>query len=255
MLLCIDVGNTNIVMGVLDQDKIVGRWRVRTEKDATSDELGILICNLFQTSGISMDVIEDIIISCVVPPLLNALEGLSKRYFNLKPMVVGRGLKTGMPIRYDNPKEVGADRIVNSVAAYEKYKCGLVIVDFGTATTFDCVSEDGAWIGGAISPGVFISSEALFAKASKLPRVEIFSGPKNVIAKDTISAMNVGIVYGYAGLVDGIVNRIRKELDYGVKVVATGGIAPLIAGESATIDVIDDNLTLEGLKILYERNH
>ena len=255
MLLCIDVGNTNIVMGVLDQDKIVGHWRVRTEKDATSDELGILICNLFQTSKISMHGIDDIIISCVVPPLLNALEGLSKRYFNLKPMVVGRGLKTGMPIKYDNPKEVGADRIVNSVAAYEKYKCCLIIVDFGTATTFDCVSEDGAWIGGAISPGVFISSEALFSKASKLPRVEIFSGPKSVIAKDTISAMNVGIVYGYAGLVDGIVNRIKKEMGHEVKVIATGGIASLIAKEAETIDVIDENLTLEGLKILYERNH
>ena len=254
MLLCIDVGNTNIVMGVLDKDKIIGHWRVRTEKDATSDELGILICNLFQTSKINMGEVRDIIISCVVPPLLNALEGLSKRYFNIKPMIVGRGLKTGMPIKYDNPKEVGADRIVNSVAAYEKYKCGLIIVDFGTATTFDCVSEDGAWIGGAIAPGVFISSEALFTKASKLPRVEIFSGPKNVIAKDTISAMNVGIVYGYAGMVDGIVNRIKKEIGHKVKVIATGGIASLIARESETVDAIDENLTLEGLKILYERN-
>ncbi len=254
MLFCIDVGNTNIVLGVLDQDNIVGHWRIRTEKDATSDELGIMICNLFQASEVSMQEIDDIIISCVVPPLLNALEGLSKRYFNIKPMVVGRGLKTGMPIRYDNPKEVGADRIVNSVGAYEKHKCGLIIVDFGTATTFDCVSEDGAWIGGAISPGVFISSEALFAKASKLPRIEIFSVPKNVIAKDTIGAMNVGIVYGYAGLVDGIVTRIKSEIGHEVKVIATGGIAPLIAKESKTIDFIDDNLTLDGLKILYERN-
>lgn len=254
MLLCIDVGNTNIVMGVLDQDSIIGHWRVRTEKDATSDELGILICNLFQTSKISMKEVDDIIISCVVPPLLNALENLSERYFGIKPMVVGRGLKTGMPIRYDNPREVGADRIVNSVAAYEKHKCGLIIVDFGTATTFDCVSDDGAWIGGAISPGVFISSEALFEKASKLPRIEIFSIPKNVIAKDTISAMNVGIIYGYSGLVDGIVNRIKKEIGHKVKVIATGGIAPLIARESETIDEIDENLTLEGLKILFKRN-
>lgn len=256
MLLCIDVGNTNIVMGVLDLDKdmIVGHWRVRTEKDATSDELGVLVCNLFHSAEISRKVIDDIIVSCVVPPLLSAFEGLSKRYFNIKPMVVGRGLKTGMPIRYDNPREVGADRIVNSVAAYEKYKCGLVIVDFGTATTFDCVSPDGAWIGGAIAPGVFISSEALFEKASKLPRVEIFSGPRNVIAKDTISAMNVGIVYGYAGLVDGIVNRIKKEIGHEVKVIATGGIASLIAKESETIEETDENLTLEGLKILYKRN-
>ncbi|MFC1838896.1 type III pantothenate kinase [Thermodesulfobacteriota bacterium] len=254
MLLCIDVGNTNIVMGVLDQDEIIGHWRVRTEKDATSDELGILICNLFQSSEISMKVVDNIIISCVVPPLLNAFEDLSSRYFKIKPMIVGPGLKTGMPIRYDNPREVGADRIVNSVAAYEKHKCGLIIVDFGTATTFDCVSEDGAWIGGAIAPGVIISSEALFEKASKLPRVEIFSEPKNVIAKDTISAMNVGIVYGYTGLVDGIVKRIKKEIGHETKVIATGGIAPLIAKESETIEETDENLTLEGLKILFMRN-
>ncbi len=254
MLLCIDVGNTNIVMGVFDQEKIIGHWRVRTEKDTTSDELGILICSLFQTSGIKMDGVSGIIISSVVPPLLNTLDGLSKRYFNIKPMVVGRGLKTGMPIRYDNPKEVGADRIVNSVAAYEKYKCGLIIVDFGTATTFDCVTPEGEWIGGAISPGVFISSEALFSRTSKLPRIEIFSAPKSVIAKDTISAMNAGILYGYAGLVDGIIARIKKEMGCDVKVVATGGIAPLIAKEATTIDLIDENLTLEGLKILYERN-
>jgi len=254
MLLCIDVGNTNIVMGVLDQDEIIGHWRVRTEKDATSDELGILICNLFQSSKISMEKVENIIISCVVPPLLNALKDLSSRYFKIKPMVVGHGLKTGMPIRYDNPREVGADRIVNSVAGYEKYRCGLIIVDFGTATTFDCVSKDGAWIGGVIAPGVIISSEALFEKASKLPRVEIFSLPKNVIAKDTISAMNVGIVYGYTGLVDGIVKRIKKEIGHEVKVIATGGIAPLIAKESETIEETDENLTLEGLKILFMRN-
>ncbi len=254
MLLCIDVGNTNIVIGVFDQERIIGHWRIRTEKDATSDELGTLICNLFQTSKIDMNEVRGIIISSVVPPIINALDGLSKRYFNIKPMVVGRGLNTGMSVKYDNPKEVGADRIVNSVAAYEKYKCGLIIIDFGTATTFDCVTEDGTFIGGPIAPGVFISSEALFSKASKLPRIEIFSVPENVIARDTISAMNVGIVYGYAGLVDGLVSRIKKEMECEVKVIATGGIAPLIAKQTETIDTIDENLTLEGLKILYERN-
>ena len=254
MLLCIDVGNTNIVLGVTEQDHILGHWRIRTEKDATSDEMGIAIDNLFRSSGIRMEDITDIIISCVVPSLLNVLEEFSHRYFDIRPMIVGPGLKTGMPIKYDNPKEVGADRIVNSVAAYEKYHTGLIIVDFGTATTFDCVSKDGAWIGGAIAPGVIISCEALFEKASKLPRVEIFAKPKNVIAKDTISSMNVGIIYGFAGMVDGIVNRIKKEIGYKLTVIATGGIAPLIYKESETIDHIEEYLTLEGLMIIHKRN-
>lgn len=254
MLLCIDVGNTNIVMAVFDEERIIGHWRVRTEKETTADELGILICSLFQTSGIKMDGVSGIIIASVVPPLIKTLEGLSKKYFNIKPVIVGHGIKTGMPIKYDNPEEVGADRIVNSVAAYEKYRCGLIIVDFGTATTFDCVTEKGEWIGGAISPGLFISGEALFSRTSKLPRIEIYSAQKNAIAKNTISAMNVGIIYGYAGLVDGLVTRLKKEMGHAVKVIATGGIAPLIAKESSTIDLIDENLTLEGLKLLYERN-
>jgi type III pantothenate kinase len=254
MLLCIDVGNTNIVMGVFDQEMFIGHWRVRTEKDTTSDELGILICNLFQASGIKMDGVRGIIISSVVPSLINTLEVLSEKYFHIKPMVVGHNLKTGMVIRYDNPRDVGADRIVNSVAAYEKYKCSLIIIDFGTATTFDCITADGEWIGGAISPGLIISGEALFSRTSKLPRMEIYSAPKNVIAKDTVSAMNVGIIFGYAGLVDGLVTRLKKEMGHEVKVIATGGIAPLIAKETTTIDLIDENLTLEGLKLLYERN-
>jgi type III pantothenate kinase len=254
MLLCIDVGNTNIVMGVFEQERLIGHWRVRTEKDTTSDELGILICNLFQISGIKMDGVSGIIISTVVPSLINSLEMLSEKYFHIKPMVVGHNLKIGMVIRYDNPREVGADRIVNSVAAYEKYKCSLIIIDFGTATTFDCITADGEWIGGAISPGLIISGEALFSRTSKLPRIEIYSAPKNVIAKDTVSAMNVGIIFGYAGLVDGLVTRLKKEMGHEVKVIATGGIAPLIAKETTTIDLIDENLTLEGMKLLYERN-
>jgi type III pantothenate kinase len=254
MLFCIDIGNTNIVLGVTDQDRILHHWRLRTEKDVTSDELGIMVNNLFQSAGIEMGDIRNTIISCVVPPLLNTIEEFSMRYFGTRPLVVGPGLKTGMPILYDNPREVGADRIVNAVGAYEKYRTALVVVDFGTATTFDYISGEGAYVGGAIAPGVVISCEALFQKASKLPRVEIFARPKSVIAKDTISSMNVGIIYGYAGLVDGIVNRIREESGEDLKVVATGGLAPLICDVSGTIDHVEEFLTLQGLINIFKRN-
>jgi type III pantothenate kinase len=185
---------------------------------------------------------------------LNTIEEFSKRYFNMTPMIVGPGLKTGMPIRYDNPREVGADRIVNAVGAYEKYRKALVVVDFGTATTFDYVSGEGAYIGGAISPGVIISCEALFQKASKLPRVEIFAKPKSVIGRDTITSMNVGIVYGYAGLVDGIVNRMKQETGDDLTVVATGGLAPLICDVSETIVHVEELLTLHGLIAIFNKN-
>jgi type III pantothenate kinase len=253
-LLCIDIGNTNIVLGVAEQARLLDHWRIRTERDITADEMGILIQNLFRNFDLEMEAIKHMIVSCVVPPLLNTMEVFGRRYFHIEPMIVGPATKTGMPIFYDNPKEVGADRIVNAVAAYEKYRTAMIVVDFGTATTFDYVSEDGAYQGGAIAPGVVISSEALFQKASKLPRVEIFAKPKSVLAKNTISGMNAGIIYGYAGLVDGIVNRMKKEVGRNLKVIATGGLAPLICEISETIDYVEEFLTLEGLIILFKRN-
>ena len=254
MLLCIDIGNTNIVFGLVENDKVVRRWRIKTVKDATADEIGVAVMNIFEHSGIKPGDIKDIIITSVVPSLMKTIEEFSSRYFNLSPLEVGDGIKTGMPIRYDKPEEVGADRIVNAVAGYEKYRSGLIIIDFGTATTFDCVSRDGEFIGGAIAPGLIISCEALFERASKLPRIETFAMPEEVIAKDTISAMNAGIICGYAGLVDGIVNRMKKEIGYDIKVLATGGIAPLVFGESTVINHIEEDLTIEGLIIIYKRN-
>ncbi|UCF72366.1 MAG: type III pantothenate kinase [Deltaproteobacteria bacterium] len=254
MLLCIDVGNTNIVLGVFQDDTMLNHWRVRTEKDMTGDELAILINNLFAPAQLEISSIRNVIISCVVPPLLSAFREFCLLYCNHEPMIVGPGLKTGISIRYDNPREVGADRIVNAVAAYQKYKTGLIVVDFGTATTFDYISPEGFYEGGAIAPGIIISAEALFQKASKLPRVEIFVKPKTVIGKETISSINAGLIYGYAAMVDGIVNRIKKERRSDLTVIGTGGLAPLIKSEARSIDYIEEFLTLEGLKIIFALN-
>ena len=253
MLLVIDVGNSNTVLGLYNDDRLVCDWRVTTDKARTVDEYAMLIHELFRLSDLHFTDIRDVIISCVVPPMLNTLEGLCQRYFKRKPYVVGPGIKTGMPINYDNPREVGADRIVNAVAAFEKKKRSLIIVDFGTATTFDYISARGEYQGGAIAPGLAISAEALFLRASKLPRVEI-ARPPQIIAKNTVNSMQAGIYYGYVGLVDGIVTRMCQEAREEPLVIATGGLAGLLAPSSQTIDEVDPNLTLEGLLILYQRN-
>jgi len=253
MLLVIDVGNSNTVLGIYAGDELKKDWRVGTDKYRTVDEYAMLINELFRLSGFQFTDLSDVIVSCVVPPMQNILDKLCRQYFQLTPYVVGPGMKTGMPIQYDNPREVGADRIVNAVAAYEQCRCALIVVDFGTATTFDVISADGCYLGGAISPGVGISAEALFERASKLPRVE-FSRPPQIIAKNTVNSMQAGIFYGYVGLVEGIVSRMKQELPETVKVLATGGLAGPIAEATDSIDQVEPFLTLEGLRILYQRN-
>jgi len=253
MLLAIDIGNTNVVLGVFDKERLVENWRVGTNAQITPDEYAMIFKDLFGFAGLEFRQITGVIISTVVPPLLPVMVEMSRKYFKIEPMIVTNELKTGIAIHYDNPKEVGADRIVNAAAAFKLFGGPLIIVDFGTATTFCAVTKDGEYLGGAIAPGIKISAEALFQRASKLPRVEL-ARPLKVIGRDTISAMQAGIVYGYAGLVDGIVERMKRELSADARVVATGGLAELVSPETKTIQEIKPQLTLEGLQLLYTIN-
>lgn len=253
MLLAIDVGNTNIVVALYDKDTLIHSWRMSTDKNKASDEYGVLLTQFLSLGGINSSDICDVIIASVVPNVMHSLKNAVKRYIGSDPMIVGPGIKTGMNLRYDNPRELGADRIVNAVAAVNKYAPPLVIVDFGTATTFCAINKNGDYLGGVISAGVKISMSALFEKTAKLPKVEIVK-PKDVIGKSTISAIQSGAIYGHAGLVDGIVRRIKEEIGENATVIATGGLAKTIANESQEIDIVDSMLTLDGLKILFDKN-
>lgn len=254
MLLAFDVGNTNIVLGVYKGDQLVTTWRMSTDKSKSADEIGIFVDQLFKYEGLDLKDVAEVIISSVVPTIMYSLQHMAKKYCGKDAIVVGPGVKTGMNIKYDNPKQVGADRIVNAVAAIKKYGGPIIVVDFGTATTFCAITERNEYLGGAIMPGVKISSDALFDKAAKLTRVELVK-PDTVICKNTTASIQSGVIYGYVGSVDYLVKRMKQELGWpDAKVVATGGLASLIASEAESIDFVDKYLTLDGLNMIYQMN-
>lgn len=253
MLLVMDVGNTNVVIGIYKGKQLLHQWRLSTSRNKTEDEYGTLIKMFLRDVDIQIVDIDDVLISSVVPPIMYSLERMVLKYFKRKPLIVGPGIKTGLNIKVDNPKEVGADRIVNAVAAIAEYGAPLIIVDLGTATTFCLINEEGVYLSGAISPGINISMEALYQNAAKLPKVE-FAKPESVVGRNTVMAMQSGLYYGYIGLIDGIVTRMKQQLKTIPKVIATGGLADYISQDSNSIDIVDPDLTLKGLQIIYERN-
>ena len=260
MLLAFDVGNTNIVLGVFEDDKMITNWRLETDNKKSADEYGMIVGQLFRYEGLDMTKVKDVIISTVVPSVLYTLQHLCMKYFHRKAIVIGPGIKTGLVVKYDNPKQVGADRIVNAVAAHAKYGGGLIVIDFGTATTFCAITEKAEYIGGTIAPGLKISSEALFEKTSKLPKVEL-EEPGRVINRNTATSMQSGLIYGHMGMVEYIVRKMKDELrahcgkpDMEIKVIATGGLASMIAQGTDSIDYVDKMLTLEGLQLIYDKN-
>ncbi len=253
MLLAMDIGNTSIHIGLFEGERIAATWRIGVEREKLPDEYGVLITSLLVAKRFSQADVTDCIIGCDVPPLVPTFEQVCRDYFGFEPMVVGHGLRTGIRILYDNPKQLGADRIIDAVAATHMYGAPVIVVDFGTATVFDAVNSAGEYLGGAIAPGIGIASEALFARAAMLYRVQL-ELPPTAIGKNTINAMQSGILFGYVGLVEGLVARFKKELAGNPKVVATGGLATLIATETTCIDVVDGDLTLNGLRLINEMN-
>jgi type III pantothenate kinase len=253
VLLTIDVSNTYTKVGVYEGDRLARHWRLRTEPERTADEYGVMLLGLFEVAGAAASDITGVAVSSVVPPMNETMDELSRNFFGHTPLFVGPGVRTGMPILYENPRDVGADRIVNGVAAYERTHGPCIVVDFGTATTFDYVTGRGEYLGGVIVPGIGISLDALFVRTAKLPRVELIRPPK-VVGRNTVHAIQSGAVYGYTALVDGLVARIRSENDAGARVLATGGLAPLIAPVSTTIEAVDEFLTLDGLRIVHTRH-